>query len=238
MTVLDLAVKHGNQRLTEYLVKRGEHYSFSIFNLAIKFGYPDIFKYIYNNSKEYIKSEKQKEMLLFAIENAQAEIVEFILEKGPFLQEDPKLIKSFFEKALLSGDERLIILFGNLLLPFEFEKNSIEVLNILSALPSYNPNTPLATGLTPLQLAAKSAAINAVKELIHLGANIYPKDNTGNGLLHLATQTANNNNKQERSAEIVDFLVTQGLDLDAVNAEAPRVRIPVILTSLCFNTVL
>lgn len=218
LSQLQLAVKYGNQRWVEDLLLRGAKLKNS-FDLAIQFGHHEVFKLLMNHldeAKYKIKSDFETRIIPLAVEKGQTEMVHLILERYPTILKEPEQIKFLFKKAVLSGNEQLIELFGNLLLPLEFESDSLEVLNILTAQTHYNINARLENGLTPIQFAVDRGAFEAVKKLAGLGVDLHQKDSRGNSLLHLAA-LSEKDNKWEKIAEIADFLVENGLKVDAVN---------------------
>ncbi|OEH48019.1 hypothetical protein lpari_00956 [Legionella parisiensis] len=210
LSPLQLAVKYGNQKWVEYLLNKEAEWKNSL-ELAIEFGHFEVFKSLMN-----LVSDFQERIILLAVEKGQTEMVKLILERNSIILKKPEQIKSLFEKAVLSGNEQLIELFGNLLLPLEFENDSLEILNILIAQPNYNINAILEDGLTPMQLAVKSGAYNAVKKMANLGVDLHQKDSRGDSLLHLAARN-DNDNKWNKSVKIVYFLVKKGLHVDAAN---------------------
>jgi ankyrin repeat protein len=89
--------------------------------------------------------------------------------------------------------------------------NDINILDALCPADSYI-NAWACNGLTPLHIAARHGSLSTVRWLVEKGADIHVVDEQDRTLLHAAAA-----NKEDITADILDFLIGKGLDVAAVD---------------------
>lgn len=230
-TALYYAVARGRETVIKAILEKGwlvplqENDYASIYIMAASLGNVQVLDMLQKRHAELFENElnefHKNTILVYAAENEDKEMVEYLLEKGVNIDAEDNYRRTALHAALLNGDREMVDLLiskgagvtkesvGYLTsLHYAVEGGSIPLVEMLLGNKGLVQKAD-ANGNWPLHIAAEKGFKEIVEILISSGADPDVLNDDGDTPLHLAAKSGNK--------ELVELILSHGVDVNKVN---------------------